>query len=56
MKACTVVGRGGRRVRYVTPDLTYYWEGAREQCEDIEWDEDKKKSACCRYSAGDIIC
>ena len=23
----------GRRVRYMTPDLSY-WEGAREQCED----------------------
>ena len=27
-KACTVVGKGGR-ARYVTPDLSYYWEGGR---------------------------
>ena len=33
MKGRTVVGRG-RRARYVTPDLSYYWEGRREQCED----------------------
>ena len=26
IKARTVVGRG-RRARYVTPDLSYYWEG-----------------------------
>ena len=23
-------GGGGRRARYVTPDLSYYWDGARE--------------------------
>ena len=28
----------GRRARYVTPNLTYYWDRAREQCEDYKWD------------------
>ena len=42
MKACTVVGRE-ERARYVTPDLSYYWEGEREKCEDNKWDEEKKK-------------
>ena len=45
MKARTAVGEGGRRARYVTPDLSYYWEGAREWCEDNKWDEGKK---CCK--------
>ena len=26
----------------MTPDLSYYWEGAREWCEDNKWDEEKK--------------
>ena len=39
MKARTVVGRG-RRARYETPDLRYYWEGG-EYCEDNTWDEEK---------------
>ena len=39
-----VVGRG-RRTRYVTPDLSYYWEGARGQCEDNKWGAKKKKNA-----------
>ena len=38
MEARTVVGRG-KGGRYVTPDLSYYWEGAREQCEDNKWNE-----------------
>ena len=42
MKARTVVVGRGERARYVTPDLSYYWEGAREQCEDNEWDGEKK--------------
>ena len=25
----------------MTPGLSYYWEGAREQCEDSKWDEEK---------------
>ena len=25
----------------MTPDLSYYWEGAREWCEDNKWDEEK---------------
>ena len=29
----------------MTPDLRYYWEGARGWCEDNKWDEDKK---CCK--------
>ena len=37
MKARTVEGRR-ESARYVTPDLSYYWEGAREQCEDHKWD------------------
>ena len=32
----------GRRVSYVTPDLSYCWEGARQQCKDDEWDGEKK--------------
>ena len=34
---------GGRRARYVTPDLSYYWEGARGQCDDNKWGEETKK-------------
>ena len=26
----------------MTPDLSYYWEGAREWCEDNKWDKEKK--------------
>ena len=26
----------------MTPDLNYYWEEAREYCEDNKWDEEKK--------------
>ena len=26
----------------MTPDLSYYWEGAREWCGDDKWDEEKK--------------
>ena len=51
MKARTVqvLGRGSR-ARYVTPDPSYYWEGAREElCEDNKWVEEEKK--CCRISS-----
>ena len=34
-------GGGGRRARYVTPDLSYYRKGAQERCEDDKWDEKK---------------
>ena len=27
----------------MTPDLSYYWEGAREWCGDNTWDEEKKR-------------
>ena len=27
-------GEGEEGARYVTPDLSYYWEGAREKYED----------------------
>ena len=27
----------------MTPDLSYYWEGAREWCEDNKWNEEKKR-------------
>ena len=43
MKARAIVIRGEERARYVTPDLSYYWEGAREHCEDNKRDEGKKK-------------
>ena len=34
----------------MTPDLIYYWEGAREWCEDNKWDEEKKNVAkACYY-------
>ena len=36
---------GRRRARYVTPDLSYYWEGAREWRERIVNGTKKKK--CC---------
>ena len=26
----------------MTPDLSYYWEGAREWCGDNTWGEEKK--------------
>ena len=29
----------------MTPDLSYYWEGAREWCGDNKWDKEKK---CCQ--------
>ena len=28
----------------MTPDLSYYWEAAREWCQDSKWDEEKE---CC---------
>ena len=31
-----------RTARYVNPDLSYYWEGAREWCDDKKFDEEKK--------------
>ena len=43
MKARAVVGMGKKGPRYVTPDLTYDWEGAREQYEDNKWHDNKKK-------------
>ena len=43
-----MVGRGGRRARYVTPDLSYYWEGAREQCEEHKWDGQKQNAKKCK--------
>ena len=27
----------------MTPDLSYYWEGARESCEDNIWDKKREK-------------
>jgi len=33
---------GRRRARYVTPDLSYFWERAREWCGNDKWDEEKK--------------
>ena len=32
------MGRGEEGPLYVTPDLSYYWEGAREKCEDNKRD------------------
>ena len=29
----------------MTPDLSFYWEGAREECEDSKWDEKKKRGS-----------
>ena len=26
----------------MTPDLSYYWEGAREWCKDNKWDEEQE--------------
>ena len=33
----------------MTPDLSYYWEGARERCEDNKWDEEQKNVAKVYY-------
>ena len=33
----------------MTPDLGYYWEGAREWCEDNKWDEEKRNVAKVYY-------
>ena len=33
----------------MTPDLSYYWEGAREWCEDNKWDGKKKNVAKVYY-------
>ena len=33
----------------MTPDMSYYWEGAREWCGDNIWDEEKKKVAKVYY-------
>ena len=39
MKARAEVGR--EEGPLLTPDLSYYWEGAREWCGDNKWDEEK---------------
>ena len=31
----------------MTPDLSYYWEGGREQCEDSKWNITKGKKKMC---------
>ena len=28
----------------MTPDRSYHWEGAREQCEDTKWDGGEEKN------------
>ena len=33
----------------MTPDLSYYWEGARAQCEDNEWDGKKTDNQACMF-------
>ena len=34
----------------MTSDLSYYWEGAREWCENNKWDEENKNVAkVCYY-------
>ena len=38
----------------MTLDLSYYWEGGREFCDDNEWDGKKKKKKnlkgfCCSF-------
>ena len=33
----------------MSPDLRYYWEGAREWCEDNKWDEDFFFAKVCYY-------
>ena len=33
----------------MTPDLSYYWEGAREWCEENKWDEEKKNAQVYYY-------
>ena len=41
MRARDEVGRE-EKGPLLTPDLSYYWEGAREWCGDDKWDEEKK--------------
>ena len=36
--------QGGRRTCYVTPDLSYDWEGEKKKGEDNKWDV--QKSTC----------
>ena len=39
-----VVEREKEGPRYVVPDLSYYWEGGREYCEDNKWDEEERRN------------
>ena len=40
----------------MTPDLSYYWEGAREQCEDNKWDEEKEKKKRRNHNTAILVC
>ena len=42
----------------MTPDLSYYWEAARQQYEDDKWAEGKKKAynAVVRFVAKIQVC
>ena len=35
----------------MTPDLSYNWEGAGEQCDDNKWDREKKKNVWARIKS-----
>ena len=45
MKVRTAVGRG-EEGPLCDPGPEFYWEGARELCEDNKWDEEKEKKYC----------
>ena len=40
----------------MTPDLSYYWEGGREECEDNKWDEKKRIYWRPPQSVPDVVC
>ena len=48
-------GEGGEGpATWPIPDLRYYyWEGAREQCEDNKWEEEEKKSS---WQQKELVC
>ena len=39
----------------MTPDLSYYWEGAREECGDNKPDAKKELILCQAYIIGPVL-
>ena len=52
MKARTVVGRGEEGLQ-CGPGFELHWEGAREQCEDNKWDEQRKTKS--RHGGDQVV-